>query len=208
MLAIALRLLVAMCLVATAALSGGAAQSTAVARDQVSLHFTPVTSEAGITFQNVNGASPDKYMVETMGSGGLFFDYDRDGWVDVFLVDGGSIADRKAAAAANHRLYRNRGKDAREWELKMLNQEASASLQTGDRDTAIAALQKATTLAPDVANGYLSLGCGAQVSRQAHRSDRAVPQGARVERRFCCLPPAGRELRGSWPGERSGNVSQ
>jgi hypothetical protein len=68
MLAIALRLLVAMCLVATAALSGGAAQSTAVARDQVSLHFTPVTSEAGITFQNVNGASPDKYMVETMGS--------------------------------------------------------------------------------------------------------------------------------------------
>ena len=28
-----------------------------------------------------------------MGSGGLFLDYDNDGWLDVFLVDGGSVAD-------------------------------------------------------------------------------------------------------------------
>ena len=32
-----------------------------------------------------------------MGSGGVFFDYDNDGWVDVFLVDGGSVADPKVA---------------------------------------------------------------------------------------------------------------
>ena len=43
-----------------------------------------------------------------MGSGGLFFDYDNDGWIDIFLVDGGSLADRRRQRA-RHRLYRNRG---------------------------------------------------------------------------------------------------
>jgi hypothetical protein len=108
MLAIALRVLVAVCLVATATLAGRAAQSTS-ARDRSSVHFTLATTDAGLQFHHVNGASPDKYMVETMGSGGLFFDYDRDGWIDIFLVDGGSLADRKAAGAARHKLYRNRG---------------------------------------------------------------------------------------------------
>jgi hypothetical protein len=56
----------------------------------------------------VNGASPEKYLVETMGSGGLFFDYNNDSRVDVFLVDGGSLADRQIGSRARHRLYRNR----------------------------------------------------------------------------------------------------
>jgi hypothetical protein len=69
--------------------------------------FTDVTRAAGIDFTNVNGPSPDKHLVETMGSGGLFFDYDNDGWIDVFLVDGGSLADRAVARTARHRLYHN-----------------------------------------------------------------------------------------------------
>jgi hypothetical protein len=44
-----------------------------------------------------------------MGSGGLFLDYDNDGWIDVFLVDGGSLADRQVDARARHRLFHNRG---------------------------------------------------------------------------------------------------
>lgn len=62
---------------------------------------------AGLVTPQVNGASPDKYLAETMGSGALFFDADGDGWIDLFLVDGGSIADASAAARAQHRLYRN-----------------------------------------------------------------------------------------------------
>src|SRR5438128_67196 len=57
--------------------------------------FQNVAPAAGLDFQHVNGASPEKHMVETMGSGGLFFDYDNDGWLDVFLVDGGSVVDRQ-----------------------------------------------------------------------------------------------------------------
>jgi hypothetical protein len=71
--------------------------------------FQDVARSAGVDFVHVNGASAEKYLPETMGSGGLFFDADNDGWIDILLVDGGSIADRQAAGLARHRLYRNRG---------------------------------------------------------------------------------------------------
>ena len=72
--------------------------------------FTNVAAKSGLTFEHTNGASAEKYLAETMGSGAVFFDYDDDGWVDVFFVDGGSLADRGAASRARHRLFRNSGK--------------------------------------------------------------------------------------------------
>jgi hypothetical protein len=71
--------------------------------------FENIATQAGLDFRHTNGASPEKHMVETMGSGGLFFDYDNDGWLDIFLVDGGSVTDRNVATRARSRLYRNRG---------------------------------------------------------------------------------------------------
>ena len=56
-------------------------------------------------FRHINGASPEKHLAETIGSGGLFFDYDNDGWIDIFLVDGGSLADPAVARQARHRLF-------------------------------------------------------------------------------------------------------
>ena len=71
--------------------------------------FVDIARQAGVAFHHTNGASAEKHLVETMGSGGVFFDYDGDGWIDIFLVDGGSIADPAVARRARHRLYRNRG---------------------------------------------------------------------------------------------------
>ena len=82
-------------------------QSAAPASTEVV--FRDIAAAAGVTATHVNGASPEKYFAEIMGSGGLFFDFDDDGWIDIFLVDGGSIADPKVASTARHRLYRNRG---------------------------------------------------------------------------------------------------
>jgi hypothetical protein len=96
--------------VAGAPLPGvGDAQRPTAAPSATAVHFSDVTRASGIDFVHVNGASPDKHLVETMGSGGLFFDYDDDGWIDVFLVDGGSTADPEVAKKARHHLYRNRG---------------------------------------------------------------------------------------------------
>jgi enediyne biosynthesis protein E4 len=78
-------------------------------QEGTAVRFTDITREAGVSFQHVNGASAEKYLVETMGSGALFFDYDNDGWIDLFLVDSGSLADPKLAQQAQHRLFRNRG---------------------------------------------------------------------------------------------------
>jgi hypothetical protein len=74
--------------------------------------FENVTTAAGVNFTHINGASPDKYLVETMGSGVVLFDYDGDGLVDLFFVNGGSIARPADAAAARHRLFHNEGNGA------------------------------------------------------------------------------------------------
>jgi enediyne biosynthesis protein E4 len=71
--------------------------------------FQDVSAETHVVFTHTNGASPAKHVAETMGSGGLFFDYDADGWLDILLVDGGSLADPDVAARARTRLFRNRG---------------------------------------------------------------------------------------------------
>jgi enediyne biosynthesis protein E4 len=73
------------------------------------VRFTDISGSAGLHFRHINGASPEKHLAETMGSGGLFFDFDNDGWIDIFLVDGGSLADPALARQARHRLFRNRG---------------------------------------------------------------------------------------------------
>jgi enediyne biosynthesis protein E4 len=73
-----------------------------------SVSFQNIASTAGLDFVHTNGGSPEKHLAEIMGSGGLFLDYDNDGWIDVFLVDGGSLADPQVAGRARHRLFRNR----------------------------------------------------------------------------------------------------
>jgi enediyne biosynthesis protein E4 len=97
---------------ATAALVLAAATSFAQAQADKAPRlptFRDVARSAGIDFVHTNGASEQRFFPEIVGSGGLFFDFDNDGWLDVFLVDGGSLADAAVARRARHRLYRNRG---------------------------------------------------------------------------------------------------
>jgi hypothetical protein len=70
--------------------------------------FTDVAARAGVRFTSLNDPSPHKFLPETMAPGAALVDYDGDGWLDLFLVDGGSIADQQTARRARHRLYRNR----------------------------------------------------------------------------------------------------
>ncbi len=64
--------------------------------------FVDVAAKAGITVVNVNGSATNKrYIVEATGSGVAIIDYDRDGWPDIFLVNGQELKnDAKAKDAA------------------------------------------------------------------------------------------------------------
>ena len=88
---------------------GGTAGTLALQQDPPPVRFSNVAAAAGIQFRHENGATPEKFLPETMSAGALFFDYDNDGWLDIFLVNGGSFADATKAARAQHRLYRNTG---------------------------------------------------------------------------------------------------
>ncbi len=85
------------------------AEQRATAAAPAATVFRDVARERGVDFVHVNGASDGKFFPEIMGSGGLFLDFDADGWLDIFLVDGGSFADPAIARRARHRLFRNRG---------------------------------------------------------------------------------------------------
>jgi len=71
--------------------------------------FSDVTAEAGITWQQFNGFSPDRYLIETMGGGVGLFDFDDDGWLDIFLLNGGETPRGKSEKPLQNALYRNLG---------------------------------------------------------------------------------------------------
>ncbi len=69
--------------------------------------FENAALRAGLTTPTVFGGRTEwKYILETTGCGAAFFDYDNDGWLDVFLVNGTTLEGNESPRPAN-RLYRN-----------------------------------------------------------------------------------------------------
>ena len=74
--------------------------------------FVDATEEAGIHFKHSNGKTEHKHIIETMGSGVVFFDYDTDGDADLYFVNSGNIPQEKQdteQAQLGNVLYRNEG---------------------------------------------------------------------------------------------------
>ena len=89
------------------AIAGLVAFGTAQTRDDGAL-FEEVAARVGLTFTYENGAVGQFYVPEVMGAGAALIDYDNDGDLDVYLLQGQSL-DPKAPrdAARTHRLFRN-----------------------------------------------------------------------------------------------------
>ena len=83
------------------------------------VRFTDIAAEAGLRFTHANGMTGRRSFVEMMGSGGGWLDYDNDGDLDAYLVQGAPVGEGAASSAAEGgrrggRLFRNdaeRGSD-------------------------------------------------------------------------------------------------
>ena len=73
--------------------------------------FRDDAAAAGLRFTYENDPTPMCRMPETMGGGVGLLDYDGDGWLDVYAVQGGKLPPESDAAPApqGDRLFRNRG---------------------------------------------------------------------------------------------------
>ena len=77
--------------------------------------FEDTTAESGIRFKHEASRTSQKYLPESMSGGVAMFDYDNDGWLDIFFVNGARIQDPMPRGAAPdksdprfwNRLYRN-----------------------------------------------------------------------------------------------------
>ena len=82
-------------LLALASLTAGAAP-----------RFVEVAASAGVDFTHDNGMQGELWMVEVMGSGVGVLDFDGDGWLDLWLVQGGPLRERSGSLPGD-RLFRN-----------------------------------------------------------------------------------------------------
>ncbi len=71
--------------------------------------FVDVARDSGLTVPNVwGGAKSKKYIIEAKGSGLAFFDYDMDGWLDIYLTNGSRLDETwEPGKAPTAHLYKN-----------------------------------------------------------------------------------------------------
>jgi len=83
--------------------------STQAASPESPVQFVNVAREAGLTIPNVwGGADHKRYIIEAKGSGLAFFDYDQDGWLDIYLTNGTRFDEKWAPGQEpTSHLYRN-----------------------------------------------------------------------------------------------------
>ena len=91
---------------ASQAPASGAA-SSAKASD-LGISFINVAKEAKLNVKTLfGGEHKNKYLLETTGCGVAFYDYDNDGWLDIFLVNGSRLERFPAGQAPMSHLFKN-----------------------------------------------------------------------------------------------------
>jgi hypothetical protein len=71
--------------------------------------FADVTTQAGIRWKHVSGESNARYLIEAMGGGVAFVDFDGDGLLDICLITGGQTPHARSETPPRNALFRNLG---------------------------------------------------------------------------------------------------
>ncbi len=73
------------------------------------IRLRDVTNSTGITFRHTDGSSGRRYIVETVSAGLALFDYDNDGRIDIYFLNGAQLPGSPPGPAPRNALYRNDG---------------------------------------------------------------------------------------------------
>ena len=75
----------------------------------VEVEFVDVTTDSGISFVHENAATPEKYLIETMGGAAAWLDYDGDGLLDFYVANSSGTEAYTPSGPLRGALYRNVG---------------------------------------------------------------------------------------------------
>jgi hypothetical protein len=82
--------------------------------------FRDVTAESGVTFKHTDGSSGRHHIMETVTAGLALFDYDDDGDIDIYFINGAPLPGSKVKVTPANELYRNDGG----WKFSNVTKEA------------------------------------------------------------------------------------
>src|SRR5579864_2364389 len=72
------------------------------------IQFEDIAAQSGLTALNISGGDIHKeFIIETTGNGAIIFDYDDDGWPDIFLPNGSTVEGFSKDQAPTGHLYHN-----------------------------------------------------------------------------------------------------
>ncbi len=83
--------------------------SEAAVPEAVSWHFVDVAPEAGLTVVTHGGRPGKDHLLDSAGTGAAWLDYDRDGWLDAFVVNCWKLEGSEVVERGPNALYHNRG---------------------------------------------------------------------------------------------------
>lgn len=115
------------------------ASPTGEKKVETKISFRDATEASGVRFQHLPTRTADKWMPETMGSGVVAADFDRDGAPDIVLINSGAVWNQQRPVDAGNRLFLNDGHGkftdkTAEWKLPSVGYGMGAAAGDFDND--------------------------------------------------------------------------